>query len=247
MKSNYGEYIRERFQSIKYPPIRIRGKHKFGHLIHIANARSGHNFVRNNIFSWTDEGGMHTRRHYNLENFPPEFYIGSTQECDFNKYPHSIFVIQTRDLLNWFASYCSFLSVNGNSKFKEYHLELWLRIAKEFYGETNYLPQKFIRILYDDFFRSEEYRRNICEQIPFAIYNEEKLNYVGIAGRGSTFDKRDYDGNAQEMKVLERYKQVPKEHRHWWKVLKEHPDIIEFYLKHFDVSDDKKRFIDSIK
>jgi len=244
---NYNDIV-ERKKAIKCPPIRHKhNKHKLGYFFHIASARSGHNFVRNNIISWTKEDGFpHIRRHQNLENYPPEFFNTAIQNCEIEKYPHSITVIQTRDLLNWFASHCSFFTPDGAPKLEHFHIEIWRRITQEFFGETDYLSQNFIPVLYDDFFRSEEYRRNVCEQIPFAVYNDDELNIVTRAGRGSTFDGLDYDGRAQEMNVLERYKDVGEENLHWWKVLAEHPEAIELYLKHFDVSTEKKEFIDSI-
>lgn len=126
-------------------------------------------------------------------------------------------------------------------------LDKWLNIAKEFKGETNYVPG-FVKVYYDQFFVDETYRRDICSQIN-GVYNENELNVVARAGGGSSFDQTTYDGRASDMKVLERYKQ--------WEInglgddnpflnhIKTH-EAIDFYLNNFDVPDEEKTFIDNL-
>jgi hypothetical protein len=62
-------------------------------------------------------------------------------------------------------------------------------------------------ILFDKWFQSREYRDHVAQTIGFV--NEDKgLDDVTFYGWGSSFDKQNFDGRAQAMKVLERYKQV---------------------------------------
>ena len=219
-----------------------------------ANSRSGHNFVKENIMSWRNEENFYSSNYINLENVHPEDFKEKTKNYELEKHPPLILILQTRDLLNWFASLIHFVSRENywksqpdiREKIKKHALE-WIAINKEFYSETSYLSDKWVRVIYDDFFKSREYRENICQQISGAEYNEKRLNVVTLNGGGSSFDSTDYQGKASEMLVLERYKQVREEHQHVWKVLKDYPEAIELYLKYFDVSDEKKRFIDNIK
>jgi len=224
------------------------------YFIMIANSRSGHNFVKENIMSWRNEENFHPSNYINLENVHPKDFKERTKEYELEKYPPLIPILQTRDLLNWFASLIHFVSRERywksqpdiREKIKK-HALAWIAINKEFYGETSYLSDKWIHVSYDDFFLSPEYRKNICQEISGAEYNENRLNVVTPNGGGSSFDSINYQGKASEMLVLERYKQVSEEHQHVWKVLKEYPEAIELYLKYFDVSDEKKLFIDNIK
>jgi len=223
--------------------------HSLGYFIIISSSRSGHNFVRENIMSWTNLRELVSRRYLNFENQHPKDFNERTEGIKLNEYPSSILVIQTRDLLNWCASIIKFINTSDYKLDWRFDMKLkaWIEINKEYYNETNYLPDNFIRVLYDEFFRSREYRQNICRQIPDARYDEKELNKVTLNGGGSSFDKQSYDGRASEMQVLERYKQVPEDLQHWWGVLGDYPEAIELYLKYYDVSDDKKRFIDNIK
>lgn len=218
-------------------------EYPFGYYLHIAVSRSGHNFVLGNIKSWNDCN--YKRKYVNFENFLPEHYDISIAESNLNRFPSSITVIQTRDLLNWFASMVCFgISVNVNRL--NHYINVWVEINKEYFHETNYLPNNFIRISYDDFFKSETYRRSICEKIGGAKYNEKMLNHIPDNGEGSSFDKLKYQDMGQKMDVLIRYKQISDERQWVWKTLKDNPEAIELYLKHFDVSDEQKKFIDNI-
>lgn len=224
-------------------PLISPKEYPFGYYLHIAVSRSGHNFVVRNIESWIDPS--YKRRYVNLENFSPEYYSISISESNHNRFKSSICVIQTRDLLNWFASMVYFGKPVNVYRLKNY-INIWLEINKEYFLETNYLPNNFIRILYDDFFKSEIYRRNICEKIRDAKYNEKMLNYVPDRGEGSSFDGLKYQDMGQKMDVLNRYKQISDEKKWVWKILKDNSEAIELYLKHFDVSKEQKMFIESI-
>lgn len=228
--------------------------HPSNFFIIISNSRSGHNFVKENIMSWKNEENFFPSNYINLENIHPEDFKERTKNYEFEKYPINLFILHTRDLLNWFASLIHFVSRERywksqpdiREKIKK-HALAWIAINKEFFDETNYLSNECIRVIYDDFFQSREYRQNICQQISGAEYNENRQNVVTLNGGGSSFDKFDYQDRASEMQVLERYKQVREEYLGVWKILKEYPEAIELYLKHFEVSDEKKEFIDDIK
>jgi len=224
----------------------------------LATSRSGHHFTKENILSWTADNENKKRLYINLENILPKNFREITSKIDFNQYPNSIYIIQIRDLLNWYATWVKhilkhYLITGIRDDVPHYSIRLskdidvWCALTKEYYHETNYLLDGFIRLSYDDFFKSQDYRKKICAQIPDGVYNETKLNYVPSQADGSTWDKRTYQGMGQKMDVLGRYKSLPPQFKGALKVLKEHPEAIQLYLKHFNVTDEQKKFIDNIK
>jgi hypothetical protein len=64
----------------------------------------------------------------------------------------------------------------------------------------------FIDINFNKWFADKEYRKKLADRlnIPFTDEGLNEIIWPGV----STFDGSDYDGKAQEMKVLERWKQV---------------------------------------
>lgn len=270
-----------------------------GYFFHLANSRSGHNFIKKNIQSWTADEGQKKRKFTNLENRKiSDVNHHLLNDESLHKHPNSIYVMSIRDILNWYTSFSYFHLNNINkvdmrsehlkSKTIIYRSDLlknpelefdnniiilqdgeskteflkrktsqkysisfnlskgmdkWLEYAKEFMGETNYLPQ-FVKIYYNDFFKSNEYRKGICEKIGGG-YNEIELNNVTRCGGYSTFDKDKFQGRGQQMNVMERYKEWKPEHRDYLKILKEH-EALGFYVNNFDVSEEEKNFIDNI-
>jgi hypothetical protein len=64
-----------------------------------------------------------------------------------------------------------------------------------------------IVIRYDDWFQSVDYRKVLSARLGLP-FSDSGLNRVPRFANGSTFDQRKYDGQAQHMRVLERFKQV---------------------------------------
>jgi len=119
-----------------------------------------------------------------------------------------IFVI-LRDPFNWFASYYPLLIKSKNKAIfisKEYWLDLWIQYAKKFFlNDENcfWFPVNF-----NKFCKSVEYRKEI------SAYIEEPFTDKGvnnIIGRGSAYDKSGFNGRALEMKLEERWKNLPKD------------------------------------
>ena len=97
-------------KSFRIKEIR-EGKYELGYYLHVANSRSGHNFVKSNIWSWTNQKEKRPRRNYNLENYEPKQFTIDIKGSNLWKYPDSIIVVQVRDLLNWYASIVLFVKV----------------------------------------------------------------------------------------------------------------------------------------
>lgn len=265
----------------------------------LANSRSGHNFIKGNIQSWTNDLEEKHRKYVNLENPLLEdvrYTLG-----DFSRYSGSIGVLNIRSLLNWYSSLFYFISrqpdkplplgerpiqdkifvkesdleknpslvSNPNvvvlsegqtrenflysirsgafsfekaDKFLNHQLNIWLFMATEFIGNTNTFSS-FIKTYYDEFFLSREYRKNICDKVG-GTYNESKLNKVTRAGKYSTFDGEKFQGRAQQMNVLERYKEWKPEHDKYLHILREH-SALDFYLNNFEITEGEKIWLEN--
>ena len=245
------EWVEFRHLDIKPTPEEVLG-YSNGFFMHMANSRSGHNYIRANIQSWTTE---QPRKYYNFENIRPNMFSEKFKNVNLDNYPESIYVLQSRDLLNWFSSWMvfnmrSFLKRSldrgiGWDDLIRINLDTWTAINKEMHGETNYLNRDFISINYDDFFTSEEYRRNICTRVG-GTYNEDALLKITEDGRGSTTDGFRYEGRADEMKVLERYKQLPPAYKKTMATaLKQHPEALNTYLKYYVLTTEQQDLINT--
>ena len=86
--------------------------------------------------------------------------------------------------------------------------ELWKVYAHEFLGETHYLPNR-VSISYNDWFLSREYRDRLGRQLGF-INRDLGIDEVAKWGPtmwGDSFDGLQYEGQAQRMKVMERWRE----------------------------------------
>lgn len=184
---------------------------------HIAPKRSGHAFIGNMIKSWA---GNAEYTYHDKENTRPNRFIRTSikQSC--------IIILQTRDLLNWYASYwTSTKRPNGRI------INTWFDITREFYRPKHLKEFKVINVMYDKFFSEKTYRLLVHHELIGKVgYNEDMLNTITEHGWGSSFSGREYDGRAQEMNVLERYREVPQDiYRRLFSV---RPDILRFYRKY---------------
>ncbi len=121
-------------------------------------------------------------------------------------------IIILRDPYN---NYASFLKLVQNPNFGPLSfftfIEHWKEYAKEAVGDTNLLSNK-ITISYNDWVSSEDYRKGILERLEKKFKVETKFddslkNSMTVYGGGSSFDGLDFVQSANEMKVLERYKE----------------------------------------
>jgi hypothetical protein len=190
-------------------------------IYHIAPKRSGHVWIGNMIKSWCPKDIYHDRENQKLDRFT----------CP----PNSVIVIQTRDLLNWYASYLTTAKrINGGI------IQRWFQITKAFYDPAIFKDHTVVRIMYDKFFQDEEYRKKICKRLG-GKYNEDNLNKVPYKGGGSSFDGIKQDGNGQSMQTLYRYKQIKKSY--FIQFFKKYPEIFKFYRKTMPLTEDKRLFI----
>lgn len=202
--------------------------------------RGGHNFVKMNLLSWKKMGFV------NLESELPRAYnIHLKRYVPSNQVPVNVLV--QRDLLNWLASYFQARINNKNKKPIDHRMDefitTWGELTKEFFNETDYVPNK-IPIIYDKFKSSKEYRQKICKEFG-GKYNELKLNYIPHNGQHSSFDGKRFQNKGNKMQTELRYKQFigTQYEANYLDFLRKHPNVVDLYLKYFDVDDNKLELI----
>ena len=91
----------------------------------------------------------------------------------------------------------------------------------------------FVDINYNSWFKDKKYRNNLADRlnIPFTDKGLNDIIWPGV----STFDGSDYDGKAQEMRVLERWKQLGEDF-----ISTEMDEELRQYARdYFDISEDQ--------
>jgi len=230
---------------------------KYDYFILMASSRTGHNYVRSNVLSWLGTSWDKQDIIYqNWENERPLIYEAKLKRYNMVNNDKILVAVLTRDYLNWLASYIIMISEtfynNPQWDTRKYPpiqdtilqtVDAWEHITKEYFGITNYIPSS-IKILYDDFFKDRMYRRNICDKMG-GEYNENYLNVITQAGGGSSFDKFNYQKNAQQMNPYNRYLEIiDTEYKDIYiEILKKKYNVLKLYLKKFDVNDEQKNFI----
>jgi len=105
-------------------------------------------------------------------------------------------IICLRDPYNNIASYIK--------RFNLSHRNLSLVIKMWKVQADLFLSGEYHGISYNDWFKSMEYRRQFCEELGLT-FTDVALNRVAHQGGGSSFDKMDYNGEAQKMDVFNRW------------------------------------------
>jgi hypothetical protein len=139
---------------------------------------------------------------------------------DWNKYGIDEFsperrVLVVRDPFNWVASSIKKEGAHLNNLFDCYTddkgdyptsptTELWCRQVKEAVGESQIIPGLIV-VNYNKWFFDIKYRKKLSERLEVK-FSDEGLSIVPQWGRGSSFDERKYNGRAQEMGVLSRWR-----------------------------------------
>ena len=83
-------------------------------------------------------------------------------------------------------------------------VNLWLQYAKEFLGETCYLPHNRVCINYNRWVCDRTYRQTLADQLQMT-FSDAGLNTVRSLGGGSSFDAQTMNGQAAHMDVTNRW------------------------------------------
>lgn len=151
--------------------------------------------------------GLSAARLYSLEDFDLR---------DFKKYDFLNFralkgasiIIINRDPFNWIASSVKVWGFWGIKR----RIKMWKKLVKQCLGDYKWIEQPILDINYNMWFSDLEYRKKIAIDLGLA-FDDKGLEYVPEPGKGSGWDKREFDGHAQQMKVLERWKNYQNDKR----------------------------------
>lgn len=147
-------------------------------------------------------------------------------KCDkFSKYQYNIILLRdyrnnlASGLKNWGARYLK----QGD------FAKLWLEYAKEIVsseGINNKVP-----VIFDRWFVDKEYRAEISNKLNIE-FKDDGIN--DVCRYGSSFDSTTFDGKAQEMDVLGRWKEYKEENWFWEILPNEAEDIWNRIRKNWD-------------
>jgi hypothetical protein len=122
-------------------------------------------------------------------------------------------LIVLRDPYNLLASRLKWFHGRGEvptmERFGEFRA-LWKLYAREMLGDTRWLPEA-LHVRYNDWFQSRVYRDELAARIGF-VNRDVGVHEVArwgpaLAKPAASFDGLRYDGNAQEMRVLDRWRE----------------------------------------
>ncbi len=147
-------------------------------------ARSGHHA----IMDWMRANVREETVFHNHEN--ARLSIG---DADYH-------VIILRDPYNWAASWWHSTQWLG-AAVREKRFTEWIEVWKEHAAECLETNSKFIPVSYNEWFASREYRARVATKLN--LNTEDKG--INVVRSGSSWDGKQFDGRAQEMKVLHRW------------------------------------------
>ena len=145
---------------------------------------------------------------YSLEDYPLEkivrgglekkhdLYLGTSRE----RYD----VLILRDPFNLLASRIKKNYMNVKDE-NWTIIDLWISYAREYLGETDYLKNNKVPVNYNKWATDVEYRQHIASRLKFA-FSDAGINDVKSEGGGSSFDRTSFQGQANKMDVLNRWK-----------------------------------------
>lgn len=177
--------------------------------------------ARNKIIYNSKEN--HSYNVYSLENFDLDGFKKLYGNKNFSK-----IIIIIRDPANWIASSLKYggrlakiekpLKVgirkswdNKKINYVEYfcqsksRIEMYYQYMNQVLGNFDYIGKDFIIVNYNKWFVDKNYRKEIASKIGFT-FTDNGINDVVNFGFGSSFDKTKYNKKANNMKVLDRWK-----------------------------------------
>jgi LPS sulfotransferase NodH len=117
-------------------------------------------------------------------------------------------IIVLRDPFNTFASRMTARWVRhqvGDEADRAAAVELWKSYAREAIGETHLARQRRLIVLFNRWATDENYRRDLAGKLDLS-FSDAGFKKVSAEYGGSSFDGVRYDGHADKMALLERWK-----------------------------------------
>jgi len=145
----------------------------------------------------------------NVENFPLELISSQPLLSEgahrlIGNSRRRITVLVLRDAFNTFASVRHGKRRMRNRLHRFYRTQ-WKVYAKEFLGETSYLPEDTIMVSFNAWFSDADYRKELAAALGLDHVDRGR-DEVSTDGGGSSFTGRDFQNRARDMAVLERWR-----------------------------------------
>ena len=141
-----------------------------------------------------------------LEKVPGEEMLGSGAERLIGASRNRQTVLVLRDAFNTYASVW-----HGKRRMRNrlhgFYREQWKVYAREFLGETSFLPENTVKISFNAWFGDGGYRREMAARLGLDHVDRGR-DEVSSDGGGSSFTGREFQDRARDMAVLERWRQV---------------------------------------
>ena len=144
----------------------------------------------------------------NVENLPlgnvardPLFFDGAERVLGASG--RRITVLVLRDAFNTFAS-VAHGKRRMRARLHRFYRDQWKTYAREFLGTTAALPADTVMIGFNQWFADSDYRKAKAEELGLD-HCDRGVDEVSSDGGGSSFEGRDYQDRARQMKVLERW------------------------------------------
>ena len=163
---------------------------------------SEHNYPESSHFRVISEKMMDRNYSYNMDKDWYNWHYGFGKK-KFSEKTYNIVLIRSPH--NNLASLLKILQMGrGFQKHLFFNFaEDWLMYAREVLGETNYFEKKIV-CNFDEWFSSEDYRKEISSKLGLEYSNKGIHNVIRAVG--SSFDGMRFAKEAQKMKVLDRWK-----------------------------------------
>ena len=145
----------------------------------------------------------------NIENFhldrvPAEPFFNGAAESIIGPSRERKTVLVLRDAFNTFAS-VKRSKRRMRARLDGFYRHHWKDYAREFLGETRFLPADTIKISYNRWFQDEDYRRELAAAFGFT-FSDRGMDEISKDGGGSSFTGREFENRARHMDVLGRWR-----------------------------------------
>lgn len=123
-------------------------------------------------------------------------YLGSSRER------RTVLVL--RDAYNTFAS-VRHGKRRMRRRLRSFYRSQWKAYAREFLGETSFLPADTVKVSFNSWFADDDYRKQIADTLGLDDVDRGR-DEVSSDGGGSSFSGQDFQNRARDMAVLERWR-----------------------------------------
>lgn len=206
--------------------IRIFAHSRSGHhafIYWLVNQLEGSVIHHNNCMDGWEKGILNPIKGKSLQygKKPYKHKIYSFEYLNLNEYVKYDFaswneeyidILFLRDYYNWLASSYKLGDKRFDREWKNVRgeteipiIELWRQYAQEFINRQK-LKENTIFVKYNDWFKSKNYRKEICDKLNIK-FTDVGLNKVSNFGGGSSYSKYSITSNAQnKLKTTQRWK-----------------------------------------